>query len=69
MSKSGKHYVWINVLSWVFWIVVIVVAGRHLLLYRNFDYVTTLEWVVIGVSVIGEFLLTILKRTMKNKEQ
>ena len=69
MRKNETGNGWMKILSWVFTIVALVVAGRHLLLHQNFDYVTTVEWVIIGVSVVGEVVFGLLPKLAKNKEQ
>ena len=62
MRKNEINNGWMKVVSWVFAIIALVVAGRHLLLYRNFDYVATIEWAILGIAIVGELVFGILPK-------
>lgn len=67
MRKNEKNYGWMKIISWVCLGVIVFVAGRHLLTHGSFDYVTTPEWIIIGVAALGE-LIWMLPSVLKNKE-
>ena len=45
--------------------IVVVVAGRHLI-FSEFYYVSTLEWIVKGLIGVDEFVFWILRQVQKS---